>query len=110
MTVKASDPGGKKRLPLPAAGGSHPLENGSTGKRGASPDAPGLNEGGVVVKNLIKKLVREERGQDLVEYAFLVSGIGILAYVGVNALGTALNTYYGTNLAGSAPITATPTP
>jgi Flp pilus assembly pilin Flp len=46
------------------------------------------------VKNLIKKLVREERGQDLVEYAFLVSGIGLVAYVGVNALGTAISDYY----------------
>jgi Flp pilus assembly pilin Flp len=61
------------------------------------------------VKNLIKKLVREERGQDLVEYAFLVSGIGIAAYAGVTLLGTALTGYY-TNLSTSAPLVATPAP
>lgn len=59
------------------------------------------------MKNLIKKLIREEAGQDLVEYAFLVSGIGIAAYAGVTLLGGALTGYY-TNLSNSAPLTAAP--
>jgi Flp pilus assembly pilin Flp len=59
------------------------------------------------MSNLIVRFLREDSGQDLIEYAFLASGIGIAALIGITALGGALNTYYN-NLATSAPITATP--
>jgi pilus assembly protein Flp/PilA len=46
------------------------------------------------MKNLLKRLVREEDGQDLVEYGLLVAGIGLLVMTGVNNLGTAINAFY----------------
>ena len=38
--------------------------------------------------------MREDDGQDLVEYAMLVALIAIVCVGGVTALGTALNTWY----------------
>jgi Flp pilus assembly pilin Flp len=59
--------------------------------------------GETTVKNLIARFVREEKGQDLVEYAFLTGLIALVAYAGVTTLGGIINTYYGTKIAGSAP-------
>ena len=58
------------------------------------------------MKNLIQRFIREEEGQDLVEYAFLVGLIALAAYLGVTALGTVINTYYGTTIKGSAPFSS----
>jgi pilus assembly protein Flp/PilA len=55
------------------------------------------------MKNMIARLVREDAGQDLVEYAFLVGLIALVAYVGVTALGTKINAYYGTTINGATP-------
>ena len=55
------------------------------------------------MKNLMTRLVREDAGQDLVEYAFLVGLIALVAFVGVQTLGQKINTYYGTTINGSAP-------
>jgi pilus assembly protein Flp/PilA len=46
------------------------------------------------MKNLISRFVREEAGQDLIEYALLGSFVSLAAYLGANALGTNLNTWY----------------
>jgi Flp pilus assembly pilin Flp len=47
------------------------------------------------MKNLIARFVREEAGQDLIEYALLGSFVSLAAYAGANLLGTNLNTWYG---------------
>lgn len=52
---------------------------------------------------LFARFVAEEEGQDLVEYAFLVGLIGLVAAAGVTTLGGTINTYYGTTLNGAAP-------
>jgi Flp pilus assembly pilin Flp len=46
------------------------------------------------MKNLIARFVREEAGQDLIEYALLGSFVSLAAYIGANYLGTGLNTWY----------------
>ena len=43
---------------------------------------------------LLRRFVREDDGQDLVEYAMLVALIAIVCVGGVTALGTALNNWY----------------
>jgi len=51
--------------------------------------------------NLLKRLWKEEEGQDLVEYALLVVLIALAAVVGMQGLATAINTTFaaaGTNL------------
>ena len=56
------------------------------------------------MKNLIARFVREDAGQDLVEYAFLVGLIALTAYLGVQALGTKINDYYSTTIGGQFPV------
>jgi pilus assembly protein Flp/PilA len=51
--------------------------------------------GGVHMKELIVRLVRDERGQDLIEYVLIGSFVSIGALIGATALGTNLNTWYG---------------
>jgi Flp pilus assembly pilin Flp len=46
--------------------------------------------------NLIARLVRDEQGQDLIEYALLATFVSLLAIVGAGLLGTALNNWYDT--------------
>jgi Flp pilus assembly pilin Flp len=46
------------------------------------------------MQNLMKRFVREEAGQDLIEYALLGSFVSLAAYLGANYLGTALNSWY----------------
>ena len=55
------------------------------------------------VKLLLARLVREEEGQDLVEYAMLVALIALIAAVGVLAFGNAINDWFN-NLAGAIPL------
>jgi Flp pilus assembly pilin Flp len=40
--------------------------------------------------------VREDTGQDLIEYAFLAAFIGIAGYVAVSTIGPAVNATYST--------------
>ena len=42
------------------------------------------------MKNLIVRFVREDAGQDLIEYALLAGLIALAATVGITAVGTAL--------------------
>ena len=44
--------------------------------------------------NLLKHFVREEQGQDVVEYALLVAGIGLVIFTGINTFGTRMNAIY----------------
>jgi pilus assembly protein Flp/PilA len=50
--------------------------------------------------NRIRAFVRQEEGQDLLEYALLVALIALVAYVGVKAAGSSVNAIFST-IAGS---------
>jgi pilus assembly protein Flp/PilA len=47
------------------------------------------------LQDFITRAVRDESGQDLIEYALLATFISLVAIVGATALGTALNNWYG---------------
>ena len=44
--------------------------------------------------NLVARLVRDEQGQDLIEYALLATFVSLVAIAGATLLGTALNGWY----------------
>jgi Flp pilus assembly pilin Flp len=46
------------------------------------------------MSKVFRRFVREEEGQDLVEYAMLVSLIAIVCVIGVGLLGTTINGFY----------------
>lgn len=46
------------------------------------------------LKALIARFVREERGQDLIEYALLSAAIALVVIAGATQLGTSLNDWY----------------
>ena len=46
------------------------------------------------MKHLISRFVREDEGQDLVEYALLIAFIALACIVGLQSLGTAINNTY----------------
>lgn len=46
------------------------------------------------LKALFTRLLRDEQGQDLIEYALLATFVSLLAIVGAGLLGTALNNWY----------------
>ena len=46
------------------------------------------------MKNLLAKLVREEAGQDVIEYALLAAAISIIVVPTVPAIGTTVNNLY----------------
>lgn len=51
--------------------------------------------------NLLKRLWKEEEGQDLIEYALLVALVALAATVGMKSLATAINNEFialGTSL------------
>jgi Flp pilus assembly pilin Flp len=43
---------------------------------------------------VVHRLLRDDRGQDLIEYVLLGSFVAIAALLGVTALGTNINTWY----------------
>jgi Flp pilus assembly pilin Flp len=43
---------------------------------------------------MFARFIRDDQGQDLIEYALLGSFVAIVALVGATALGTNLNTWY----------------
>ena len=61
--------------------------------------APEENE----MKHLISRFVKNDEGQDLVEYAFLVALIALAVIVAVSLLGTNLNIFYN-KIATTSPI------
>lgn len=46
------------------------------------------------MKNLLQRLVREDDGQDLIEYALLAAFISLAAVAAITQLGTAINNIY----------------
>lgn len=46
------------------------------------------------LKNTFLRLVRDEEGQDLIEYALLATFVSLVAITGATALGSALNGWY----------------
>ena len=49
-----------------------------------------------MLQNFFNRLVRDEQGQDLIEYALLATFVSLVAIAGATALGTALNSWYNT--------------
>ena len=47
------------------------------------------------MKNLIARFVRDEQGQDLIEYALLAGFISLAVVTMVTQIGGSLNTLYG---------------
>ena len=48
------------------------------------------------MKNLFNRFVREEQGQDLIEYALLAALISLASIVAITALGTAIQSHFTT--------------
>jgi pilus assembly protein Flp/PilA len=46
------------------------------------------------MKNLFSKFVREESGQDLIEYALLAGFVSLVAVVAITNVGTGVNAVY----------------
>ena len=46
------------------------------------------------MKNLIARFVREEEGQDIIEYALLAAFISISGYLILQSIGTSVNSIY----------------
>ena len=55
------------------------------------------------MSGLLRRVISETEGQDLVEYAMLVALIALVCVGGVTALGTALNSWYD-SLPGQIPL------
>ena len=43
----------------------------------------------------IKQFIREDEGQDVVEYGLLVATVGLVVLVGIGAFGTSMKTWFG---------------
>jgi Flp pilus assembly pilin Flp len=52
------------------------------------------------MKNLIARFLRDEQGQDIIEYALIGSFVSFGGYIGAGLLGTAYNDWF-TGLGGS---------
>ena len=46
------------------------------------------------MKNLIARLVRDDQGQDLIEYVLIGTLVSVAVVIGAGALGTNLNQWY----------------
>jgi Flp pilus assembly pilin Flp len=46
------------------------------------------------MKNLVVRFVREDAGQDLIEYALIAAFLSLAAAAGATAVGTALDGWY----------------
>ncbi len=46
------------------------------------------------MRSVLREWIRDDRGQDLIEYAFLGAAVALAAIVGAEAMGTALNNWY----------------
>ena len=56
------------------------------------------------MSKLIRRFVREDQGQDLVEYALLLALIALVVVGGITTFGGALNTFYS-SLSARIPLT-----
>jgi Flp pilus assembly pilin Flp len=59
---------------------------------------------------LLLSLVRDETGQDLIEYALLTTLIGLVGVIGINLFKTAINTTYTSWNSGVNSLWQTPDP
>jgi Flp pilus assembly pilin Flp len=59
------------------------------------------------MKRLLIRILREEQGQDLVEYALIVAAVGLALITTVNTLSTAVVSLYQSITAGLGSIGAT---
>jgi pilus assembly protein Flp/PilA len=48
------------------------------------------------MKTLLTRFIREDEGQDIIEYALLAGFISITAYVVLSTIGTNVNSVYST--------------
>jgi pilus assembly protein Flp/PilA len=48
-----------------------------------------------MMKNLFNRFVREDQGQDLIEYALLAGFISLVAVTAITNVGSGVNTVYG---------------
>ena len=48
-----------------------------------------------LMDGLLNQLVRDESGQDLIEYALLSAFVALVCVAGATTLGSALNNWYG---------------
>lgn len=48
------------------------------------------------MSNLFGRFVREDKGQDLIEYALLAGFISLVAVIAITAVGVGVNGVYGT--------------
>ena len=46
------------------------------------------------MKNIVNRFVREEDGQDLIEYSLLAGLISVISYVAISNTGTAVNSLF----------------
>jgi len=46
--------------------------------------------------NLFARFVREENGQDLIEYSLLAGLISVISYVAISSTGQSVNSLFGT--------------
>ena len=44
------------------------------------------------MRRMLARFIKEDGGQDLIEYAFLAAFIALVVLLGIQAVGTALNT------------------
>ncbi len=51
----------------------------------------GQHQQNTLMANLLARLVREDEGQDLIEYAMLAAFVSLVAIVGATLLGSSLN-------------------
>ena len=76
------------------------LERGSPLAESSAGDAPNSGQsddaGEVAMKNVIVRFVRDDQGQDLIEYVLIGSFVSIGALAGATLLGTNLNAWYNT--------------
>ena len=59
------------------------------------------------MKQLLIRLIKEEQGQDLVEYALIVAAVGLALITTVNTLSTAIVSLYSSITQGLTSIGAT---
>ena len=59
------------------------------------------------MKNMIKRLMVEDSGQDLIEYALLAGFISLIAVAAIETVGTGVNSVYQ-NIAALPPLAAAP--
>jgi Flp pilus assembly pilin Flp len=55
------------------------------------------------MRHLLKRFIQDDQGQDLIEYAFLAVFVALAVTVGLQAIGSGLNTHFsnvGTQVGG----------